>query len=275
MSTTLWTGRRWRVVVPDRPLTTEQLAIVDLLPRSTIDADAAAELITTYRRTRSALSSVGGSRGFQINFAVHWTPGPTVVGEPEPIADHDRVIHVFGRGGSDPTSPARAMARPPSLRTPATVSPARIASLTAALAAPSAITVAGPSETDCDGCAASVLTDQERWRADGIRVIRPHQVMIDSQVLLLPLRHLVSIGELTPEEVLSLTARLAEVRDQFALASGVTGLSCFGNDGIAARQETSHVHLHVFGRAADEAANPFALLASRLGPPAAPVSTTR
>lgn len=97
-------------------------------------------------------------------------------------------------------------------------------------------------------------------------MIRPRQVMIDAQVIILPLRHVVSLGDLTADEVVSCSARLAEVREQFGSASGTTGLSCFANDGTAARQETPHVHLHVFGRARDEPANPFALLARRLGP---------
>jgi diadenosine tetraphosphate (Ap4A) HIT family hydrolase len=62
----------------------------------------------------------------------------------------------------------------------------------------------------------------------------------------------------------SIVARLDEVRDQFGQASGVTGLNCFANDGTAARQETPHVHLHVYGRSRDEAVNPFELLARRL-----------
>ncbi|SDT21183.1 HIT family protein [Microlunatus soli] len=264
MPTALWSSTYWQVALPDRPLTTAHLVIMATAPEMALGSVSAAELITAYRRTRSALWTVGGCQGFQINFAVGWSPTPGAVGEPDPLAGHDRVIHVFGRGGSDHTSPARAMALPPAERRYAASDPARTESLAAALAAPVEIDVPAPPDTECDGCAGAVLTDQERWRRDGVRVIRPHRVMIDSQVLLLPLRHVPSIGDLTPAEIVALSTELAEVREQFALASGTTGLSCFGNDGTAARQETPHVHLHVFGRSRDEQENPFALLAARL-----------
>jgi hypothetical protein len=64
----------------------------------------------------------------------------------------------------------------------------------------------------------------------------------------------------------------------FATQNGSSGLSCFTNDGAAARQETPHVHLHVFGRASDRPANPFEMLARRLGtdrPPHQPLSRRR
>lgn len=61
-----------------------------------------------------------------------------------------------------------------------------------------------------------------------------------------------------------MVARLDETMHQFTLASAATGLSCFLNDGTAARQETPHVHLHVFGRSHAETANPFELLGQRV-----------
>jgi diadenosine tetraphosphate (Ap4A) HIT family hydrolase len=100
----------------------------------------------------------------------------------------------------------------------------------------------------CDGCRPEVLSAQERWRADDVRVIRPRRVVVDSQVIVLPLRHAASLGDLVAAEVVSIIARLGEVREQFEMASGMTGLSCFANDGTAAHQETPHVRLHVVGR---------------------------
>jgi diadenosine tetraphosphate (Ap4A) HIT family hydrolase len=96
------------------------------------------------------------------------------------------------------------------------------------------------------------------WPADGVRVIRPRRRIIASQVIVLPVRHVVSAGDLRPAEIVSIGARLGEIRRAFR--GQCTGLSCFLNDGIEGRQETPHVHIHVFGRSRNEAGNPFEFL---------------
>lgn len=200
-----------------------------------------------------------------ISFAVDWQPDRDAIGEPGPIDGAFCAIHVFGRGAADdPLSPVRVMAAPRRDRRYATVDTGKVTALKVALTTALGVDVLGPADRECDGCWPEVLTKQERWRADGVRVIRPRGVMIDAQIMLLPLRHVVSVGDLAAEEVASMFARLGEVGRQFAMAAGITGLSCFTNDGTAAHQETPHVHLHVFGRSRREGANPFQLLAHRL-----------
>jgi hypothetical protein len=260
----LWQNNRWLISVPPRPLTASHLALVDRRPDREIDLDAAAALVDAYRRCRAALWQVAGSRGFRVSFPIGWKPDQRGIGEPEPIAGAGRVVHVFGRGPGDGISPTMAMAVPRDERGPYIVDSARRDALVAALDAPAKINIATPSTDECDGCWPEVLTKQERWRADGVRVIRPRGVLIDAQVIMLPLRHVVSLGDLEPTEIVSIGARLIEVRGQFQQACGVTGLSCFANDGSAARQETPHVHIHVFGRSRDERVNPFELLGRRL-----------
>lgn len=260
-STALWESDRWKVVLPLQPLSLGHLAIIDKAPTLGIDPVGALALLDAYRRVRSALWHVGGYRGFRVSFADAWEPDQDAIGEPDPIDREPRVIHVFGRGSADDAlSPVRQMALPRKDREYAAVGASRITALAAALAPGEPVNVDGPSDQACDGCTPDVLTRQERWRRDGVRVIRPRSVLIDSQVIVLPLRHVVSFGDLTAAEVASLFARLREVRDQFNQASEVTGLSCFANDGVPARQETPHVHLHVLGRSRLESENPFVLL---------------
>lgn len=258
----LWENERWQIVLPAQPLTASHLAIVDLDSKASLDTAGAAGLLTAYRRSRSALWRVAGSRGFMLSFAVGWEPDADAIGEPDPIADEARVIHVFGRGHDDRMSPVRAMAARRQDRQHVRIATDRISALKAALAAGDDFDLHTPSDRECDGCHADVLRKQERWRDGGVRVIRPRNVVMDSQVILLPIRHVVSLGDLVADEVVSSFQQLAEVRRQFEMASGVTGLSCFANDGSAARQETPHVHLHVFGRSRHETANPFELLGS-------------
>lgn len=109
-ATTLRSEGRWQIAVPERRLTTSQLVILDNDPGADLDRGSAGTLITSYRRARAALGMVDGCRGFMISFAVGWTPGHDAVGEPEPIGGQPGVLHVFGRGGRDDSSPARAMA---------------------------------------------------------------------------------------------------------------------------------------------------------------------
>ncbi len=267
--TALWTNDRWQVVEPKRPVSAGHLAIVDRSPMNDVDRAGAAALIDAYRRARSALWKVVNHRGFMVSFAMDWQPDLDAIGEPEAIDGESRVIHVFGRGAAnDAVSPVRVMASPAGERPYSKIDPARSAELARALEEGAAVEIVGPSDRECDGCSPQVLTSQERWRADGVRVIRPRSVAIDAQVIVLPLRHVVSIGDLHPDEVTSIFARLGEVLAQFNMASHVTGLSCFANDGTAARQETPHVHLHVLGRSKAEAANPFALLGRQPQPAA-------
>lgn len=261
-STPLWENERWQILIPDQSLTRRHVAIVDRASGRVVDVAAAAQLLDAYRRTRSALCQVTGAQGFGISFAVAWVPDQDAIGEPEPIGA-GLALHVFGRGPGDEISPNRAMAVRRAERHYAEPAPETLPALADALTNPAQISIPAPSDAECDGCCPEVLTKQERWRADGVRVIRPRHVMIDSQVIIMPLRHVVSLGDLRSEEVASIVHRLAEVRSQFNAASGSTGLNCFANDGSAARQETPHVHLHVFGRARDEVANPFELLAQR------------
>lgn len=263
----------WRIVVPADRLIDAHLALVGGGPDRGLTYEDAADLIAAYRVATSALHQCLGSIGFMINFARSWRPYGHAIGEPNPIDGYDCAVHVFGRRPGEPLSPVRAMAAPRPDRRPVPPDPSLTEQLRQTLTRPvESLIISGPapqpggSAEPCDGCASSVVTDQERWRRDGVRVIRPRQVQIDPHVLLLPLRHVVSLRDLTPDEVFSLAARLDEVLEQFRLASGSTGLSGFANDGIAARQETPHVHLHCYGRALDEPVNPYARLAALLPP---------
>ncbi|MFC7625342.1 HIT family protein [Microlunatus sp. GCM10028923] len=265
----LWENRRWKIVVPERAMTRSHLALVDRSPDHHFDDAAANELLDAYRRSRSALWHTLEARGFGISFSAGWKPDRIGIGEPEPLTAGP-AVHIFGRYPGEEISPNRVMAIPREDRDSVTVDDETLSALARALGDAPEVTIPAPSDSECDGCWPEVLMKQERWRADGVRVIRPRGVMIESQVILLPLRHVVSIGDLTGPEVVSMGARLKEVRNQFDSASGATGLSCFANDGLASHQGTPHVHLHVFGRSHDEAVNPFTLLTRRLtsSPPA-------
>ena len=192
----------WRILAPAERVIDAQLTLVRAEPSRPFAYDDAADLIAAYRAATSALHHCLGATGFMIAFALHWHPYADGIGEPAPIDGYDTALHVFGRRPGEPLSPVRALAQPRPERHPLPPDPALIDRLRQALAGPPApLTVEGPSSQVCDGCTAAVLTEQERWRADGVRVIRPRRVLIDPHVLVLPLRHVVSLRDLTPDEV--------------------------------------------------------------------------
>lgn len=252
----------WQIRRPDRPLTDAHLMITG--PGDRWDPASARSLIDSYRTARTALHRLLGCTGFAISFRVGWQPYGDAIGEPDEPAT-GCAVHVFGRRDGESVSPVRAMLVPRPRRLIAEQSVGLDAAVELARSGEPFLVPPVPFEGECDGCAESVRTEQELWRDDRSRVIRPKQPMIDAQVLVLPLRHVVSLGDLGPEELISLAGQLERVREQFARRHTRTGLSCFANDGSRAGQSTPHVHIHCYGRAVDEDVQPFEELARRLG----------
>jgi len=256
----------WRIVVPASRVIEPHLALVRAGRRAdALDPREGAGLIQAYRLATSALHRCFGATGFMVSFAVNWQGTRDGVGEPDPIDGATCAVHVFGRKPGEPISPIRAMALRRSDRASLPPGPALLQRLRQELRGePEPIRIQPPDTPRCDGCTGAVLTEQERWRSRDVRVIRPKRVLIDPPVLVLPIRHVVSLRDLEPDEVASMSARLLEALVQFRLATGSTGLSCFANDGLAARQETPHVHVHVYGRSPVEPVNPYLRMAGYL-----------
>jgi diadenosine tetraphosphate (Ap4A) HIT family hydrolase len=263
-------SEHWRVLRPAYALTEAHVAIC--LHSETLGdqltAEVAADLLHVYRTVQAGLAAVLGCEGYGVSFACSWIPYGSGIGEPAPEGIQP-TIHVFGRSRVERVMPVRVTSMPVHER-PAPMSPAEQEDLDRRLGR--AFATAEPPEpqcpdgdsTDCDGCIPAVERDQELWRADGVRVIRPRVPLVGPNVLVLPLRHVASAAALHPQEVMSYAARLRELRAAFARQHRSAGLSCFLNDGARAGQETPHVHVHVFGRAVDEPQNPFEVLARRI-----------
>lgn len=264
-------SEHWQIVRPPHSLTEGHVALVMRHPNhgGHLTVNMAADLIATYRIARGGLHAVLGCDGFALSFAHSWQPYGRGIGEPSADWGHRPTIHVFGRSRTERLKPIRVMALPVHDRQ-APISPTEQAELDRQLtiAFANADTTNSPvilhttDPSPCDGCAPEVERDQELWRSDGVRAIRPRQPLLDANILVMPLRHVESPGSLHAHEIVSYAERLREVRAQFARRYGASGLSCFLNDGTRAGQETPHVH--VFGRAVDEPQNPFELLAQRL-----------
>ena len=272
----IWTNQRWAIRRPTPTLTRGHVVIVDSDPTQKFDLHAAEQLLAAYRHTRSILWLVLGARGFNVSFPLRWHPDQDSIGEPSPRDDARQVFHVFGRAASDDVSPIRVLAQPAHER-PSMVTDHHLeATLREAWGSPVEVRPLPPhASAECDGCETPASLQQEIWRADGVRVLRPHGQVTEAQALVLPVRHVISAGDLTADEVVSIASRLSELQTYFASRSGSSGLICFTNDGATARQETPHVHIHVFGRAHSEPANPFQVLTGRLGAPSTVPNSAR
>jgi diadenosine tetraphosphate (Ap4A) HIT family hydrolase len=265
----------WQILRPGHALTEGHVALRLNAAVPIGRNDVAADLLRAYRTVRAGLSAALGCDGFGVSFAWSWAPLGDGIGEPRAEWEQP-TVHVFGRTPDERVKPVRVLALPAHERPAALPAPERLrldrqlatafAHATGTAVEADADLPVGPPNCDgCDGCAPEVARDQELWRAEHVRVIRPREPLTKANVLLLPMRHVVSPGSLLPAEVVSYAERLREVRAYFADRYGTTGLSCFLNDGARAGQETPHVHLHVFGRSADESPNPFEVLARRIG----------
>ncbi|MET9018404.1 HIT domain-containing protein [Actinopolymorpha sp. NPDC004070] len=260
----------WQILRPGHALTDGHVAL-RLNDGASLDEDGvAADLLRTYRTVRSGLRSGLGCDGFGVSFAWTWVPYGDGIGEPRTEWPQP-AVHIFGRAPNERVKPVRMMALPVHERRAVTPESGRehldrrLADAFATDAGRSPLPELGASPADCDGCRPEVARDQELWRADGVRVIRPRVPQTEANVLVLPTRHVVSPASLLPAEIVSYVSRLREVRAYFADRFAATGLSCFLNDGARAGQETPHVHVHVFGRSVDEPRNPFEVLARRIG----------
>lgn len=273
-ATPLLTLSTWQVTRPAQVLTDGHVALRSLIrfDPARMPLPLAAELARIYRATRNALHAVLACDGFAVSFSWSWTPTGDGIGEPAPEWEGP-VLHVFGRRPDERSRPIRAMALPAHER-PAPLTASEESSLAGRLqaalattdtAAPFTPAIRAADPAGCDGCLPEVERDQELWRAQGVRVLRPRAPLVDANVLALPLRHVASVGSLRPEEIVSYAARLHEVRADFGRRFGSTGLSCFLNDGTRAGQTTPHAHVHAFGRSHEEPVNPFELLAHRVG----------
>lgn len=242
------------VRVPARPLTAFHL-LIDLPGAAPefgrLSPDQGADLIRAYRKARQILAAAGGCDGFNVCLAYRWRPLGDGIGEPEYEGNHPQ-LHVFGRSRDEDASPIRILSRPVSAR-----HAARRGQFAFDVPPTDAVTETDP--VDCACCVPSVEREQELWRRDGVRVIRPHVPVVRRNVLVLPLRHVASPAALTAAEICSIWDRLAETIEHL----GATGLSVFLNDGERASQHIPHVHIHVFGRSPDETENPFLVLGRR------------
>lgn len=274
--------------VPERPVTALHFTIEvtgEAERLADLDADRLRRVLARLRQAVAALRRVHGCEGFNlyVNDRRH---GKQSIGEvPEP--DHRVRFHILGRRGDEPVAPTtilnapedfplepisstertarlRRLTEPPSdPAAPAPTAPAPTALAPTALA-PTALAPAGrdtategSTEPSCSICTSDQV---ELVRGDAVRVIRPPRPLIPAHVLLTPRRHVEHLLELSDDEFVELFRIFDRVADTFGQIDGSSSFNLFANDGKAAGQHVSHLHMHVFGRSDHEETDPYQLL---------------
>lgn len=81
--------------------------------------------------------------------------------------------------------------------------------------------------------------------------------MIPENVMIVPVRHVELVGDLSEEEIVDIFKLVKKVYRYFQKKNKVTGFNLFVNSGKAAGQHVPHVHFHFFGRSEKEKISPY------------------
>ena len=104
---------------------------------------------------------------------------------------------------------------------------------------------------------------QEIVRTPLVKVIYPRRPVVESAVMIMPIRHCENIHALSSEETADIFAMVAKIQAVFQKIYAAEGYNLFANNGIAAGQHIPHVHFHLYGRMPHEPVSPFTVLNSK------------
>ena len=115
-------------------------------------------------------------------------------------------------------------------------------------------------DTPCSFCVPEVEIEQEIARFGTVRFLYPRTPTILQHVMLVPLRHVEHLDNLTSGEAADVIKAYGLLKKANRDLDQSTGGNLFVNDGRIAGQHVPHVHFHVFGRAENETKNPYDVL---------------
>lgn len=109
----------------------------------------------------------------------------------------------------------------------------------------------------CGFCKPEVKETQEILRTEYSRLIYPLAPMIYENIMVIPIRHVALIEDLTSEELIDIFEVVKRVYKYFQQFHKTTAYNLFINNGSAAGQHEPHVHFHFFGRSESEEVSPY------------------
>jgi diadenosine tetraphosphate (Ap4A) HIT family hydrolase len=109
-------------------------------------------------------------------------------------------------------------------------------------------------DPDCPFC---TLPAERVWlEGEGVVAAPDHYPATEGHTLVLPLRHVGSVWDLSLDEQFDLWELVAEVRERLAARYRPDGFTIGVNDGLAAGQTIPHAHVHVIPRHLGDVADP-------------------
>lgn len=277
--------------VPERPVTplhftVEPPGTADRL--TDLDPDQLLSVLGRLRELTTALARVHGCGGFNLMVNDGRHTGQSIGEVPE---ENRRLrFHVLGRRADESVAPTTILHAPddfplepiseaertarvrrlthpepgtdpgPTDPNPADPNPADPDATGPAPGEPEPAEPATAEATTTEACSLCGADDQELVRNDTARVIRPQRPLIPANVMLLPLRHVTHLGDLSDGEFVGLFRLFDRVAATFGQVHGSTSFNLFANDGRVAGQHVPHLHVHVLGRSEHEETDPYQLL---------------
>ena len=106
----------------------------------------------------------------------------------------------------------------------------------------------------CPFCA--LQPDHVEFQKTYVLALRDRYPISSGHTLIIPKRHVESVFDLLPEELLELGELVVEVRRRLIREFQPDGFTVGVNDGAAAGQTVSHAHVHVIPRYIGDVAEP-------------------
>jgi diadenosine tetraphosphate (Ap4A) HIT family hydrolase len=108
----------------------------------------------------------------------------------------------------------------------------------------------------CEFCDPQTDQAQEIMRGKYIKVLHPRRILTKNQLLIMPIRHVEHVHDLSEQEVKELFELLKKINTNFENKHKMAGYNFFVNNGTQAGQHIPHVHFHFFPRYVDEEISP-------------------
>lgn len=113
---------------------------------------------------------------------------------------------------------------------------------------------------NCEFCDKDTLKKQIVFQNDQILVIYPRKPVIQEHLMIIPARHVETLGELSDEELLASIKIVKKIFNSFKIKRGASGFNFITNVGRKAGQLVPHFHWHIFIRFDDEKISPYKIL---------------
>jgi diadenosine tetraphosphate (Ap4A) HIT family hydrolase len=100
----------------------------------------------------------------------------------------------------------------------------------------------------CNFCDNKEVQDRAIYRDDLVWAFPTYQPVVPGHILVVPVRHLDKIDQLTDEETVAMKNLVIKMKNALKKTFDAEGFNCAWNEGEMAGQSVMHLHLHVLPR---------------------------